>query len=296
VFFIKNDPVSVQNQKKQQILGLRYYFQISFYFSIMLYIAENLKFLRKDKKLTQAQLSEKIGVKRSVLGAYEEGRAEPKYNTLLVIADHFKVSIDDLLLKNLANGGTSRKDYTGTQLRILPITVNPDTDRELVPLVPIKAQAGYTKGYGDAEYIGNLPQFALPFPELARESTYRLFQTEGDSMLPIPGGAYVITEYLSDWTRVRSDECYVVLTRDDGMVFKRVINRLENDGHLLLKSDNPAYSSYIIKADDLLEIWKVLGYISFELPDPGVGMPGINELRSAINAIQQDLSQLKTKP
>jgi len=261
----------------------------------MIYVAENLRFLRKSKKLTQAQLSEKLGLKRSVLGAYEEGRAEPKYNTLIIFSDFFKVGIDDLLLKKLEAGGISPKDLTGIQLRILPITINPDTDQEMVPLVPIKAQAGYTKGYGDAEYIGNLPQFALPFPELSRESTYRLFQTEGDSMLPIPSDAYVITEYLSDWTRVRSDECYVVLTRDDGMVFKRVINHLESEGELLLKSDNPAYNPYAVKADELLEIWKVLGYISFALPQPGEGLLGLNDIRNAISTLQNDLTALKTK-
>lgn len=261
----------------------------------MIYVAENLRFLRKSKKLTQAQLSEFLGLKRSVIGAYEEGRAEPKYQTLVVLADYFKVNVEDLLLKKLEDGGKRPKDFTGIQLRILPITINPDTDQEMVPLVPVKAQAGYTKGYGDAEYIGNLPQFALPFPELSRESTYRLFQTEGDSMLPIPGGAYVITEYLSDWTRVRSDECYVVLTRDDGMVFKRVINRLESDAELLLKSDNPAYNPYSVKADELLEIWKVLGYISFALPQPGEGLLGLNDIRNAISSMQNELTILQSK-
>lgn len=261
----------------------------------MIHVAENLRFLRKSKKLTQAQLSEFLGLKRSVIGAYEEGRAEPKYQTLVVLADYFKVNVEDLLLKKIEDGGRRPKDITGIQLRILPITINPDTDQEMVPLVPVKAQAGYTKGYGDAEYIGNLPQFALPFPELSRESTYRLFQTEGDSMLPIPGGAYVITEYLSDWTRVRSDECYVVLTRDDGMVFKRVINRLESDAELLLKSDNPAYNPYSVKADELLEIWKVLGYISFALPQPGEGLLGLNDIRNAISSMQNELTILQAK-
>ena len=41
----------------------------------MTLISNNIKVLRKKAGFTQEQLSAKIGIKRSVLGAYEEGRA-----------------------------------------------------------------------------------------------------------------------------------------------------------------------------------------------------------------------------
>jgi transcriptional regulator with XRE-family HTH domain len=260
--------------------------------SKMSLLSSNLRHLRKKKGLTQAQLAEKIGIKRSALGAYEEGRAEPKLTTLQAFAEFFELNIDDIFRVDLTRNRPAPPDIKGNKLRVLSVTVD-QNENEQIPLVPIKAAAGYAGGYGDAEYIGNLPQFSMPFPELAREKTYRIFQTEGDSMLPVPGGAYVITEYLSDWSAVRSDECYVVLTRDGGMVFKRVINRLDSDEELLLKSDNPAYQPYTVKADNLLEIWKVLGFVSFDLPDPHANSTGINELRQAIGAIKKDLSALK---
>lgn len=258
----------------------------------MTLLAKNLKHLRKKKGHTQAQLAEKIGIKRSALGAYEEGRAEPKLTTLLAFSEYFEIRLDDIINVDLTRNRPAPPDYKGSKLRVLTIAVDKENN-ESIPLVPVKAAAGYANGYGDAEYIGNLPQFSLPFPELSKEKTYRIFQTEGDSMLPVPEGAYVITEYLSDWTSVRSDDCYVVLTRDDGMVFKRVINRLEESEELLLKSDNPAYEPYTVKADNLLEIWKVLGFVSFGLPDPHAGQAGIQELRQAIGALKKDLSTLK---
>jgi len=260
----------------------------------MTLLATNLKHLRKKKSLTQAQLAEKIGVKRSALGAYEEARAEPKLATLYAFANFFELRLDDLIRVDLTRNRPAPPDLKGSQLRVLAVTVSKDDDQERIPLVPVKASAGYANGYGDAEFIGNLPQFSMPFPELSQNKTYRIFQTEGDSMLPVPDGSYVITEYMTDWTQVRSDDCYVVLTRNDGMVFKRVINRLDSDEELLLKSDNPAYKPFSIKADDLLEIWKVLGYMSFSLPDPQSGQEGILELRQAIGAIKSDLKSLKT--
>jgi len=260
----------------------------------MIRLAQNLRYLRKKSGFTQAQLADKLGVKRSALGAYEEDRAEPKYATLSAIAGYFNVSVDALLFRDIENGGVIPADTGGKGLRILPVTVN-DAGEETIPLVPARAQAGYTRGYGDAEYIGNLPQFSMPFPNLARDRTYRIFQTQGDSMLPVPENAYVITEYESDWTRVRSDECYVVLTMDDGIVFERVINHLESDGTLILKSDNPLYEPYSVHADQLLEIWKVLGYISFSLPEPGTEPKGLQEIRESLGEIKKDLRVLLRK-
>lgn len=256
-------------------------------------LADNIKHLRKKRDLTQAQLAQQIGIKRAALGAYEEGRAEPRITTLIALADFFGLKIEDLLQGDLTRNRPNQPDLKGSRLRVLPVTVG-DDDRERIPLVPVKAVAGYTSGYGDAEYIGNLPQFSMPFPELAREKTYRIFQTEGDSMLPVPGGSYVITEYLSDWTRVISDDCYIILTREDGMVFKRVINRLDSHEELILKSDNPAFSPYTVRADELLEIWKVLGYVSFKLPDPNEAQLGLQELRQAIGSLKKDLHSLKS--
>jgi transcriptional regulator with XRE-family HTH domain len=56
----------------------------------MNYVKNNLKFLRKKEALTQEQLATKIGVKRAMIGAYEEGRAEPRLHTLQHLAAYFR--------------------------------------------------------------------------------------------------------------------------------------------------------------------------------------------------------------
>ena len=55
----------------------------------MVNLNENIRFLRKKKGWTQDKFSKKIGIKRSLVGAYEEGRADPRLNNLLKIADIF---------------------------------------------------------------------------------------------------------------------------------------------------------------------------------------------------------------
>lgn len=51
--------------------------------------------------MTQARFAELFDLKRTALGAYEEGRAEAKLNTLIKIADYFNISLDQLVRKEI---------------------------------------------------------------------------------------------------------------------------------------------------------------------------------------------------
>lgn len=112
-----------------------------------------------------------------MIGAYEEGRAEPRLHTLQHLAAYFQVRLDDFVNRDLSGSSSIPKaDVSGAQLRILPVIVDGTDEKELGTLVPVKASAGYLSGYGDADYIGALPRFSMPFPELPQDRTYRVFQ------------------------------------------------------------------------------------------------------------------------
>ena len=239
------------------------------YICHMTYLNSNIKHLRKLKGYTQAVLAEKIGLKRSLVGAYEEGRAEPKITTIQKLSALFQTSIDALIDMDISLGMGAMTDLTGRALRVLPIVVTPD-EQERISVVPVKAKAGYAASYADPEFVGTLPQFSLPLEELYADQTARLFQISGDSMLPIPSGSYIIASYVEDWYSIKSGQCYVVVTRDQGVVYKRVTNQLDRDV-LILNSDNPIYKPYEIKPQDIAEVWHAAGFISFELPEKGDG-------------------------
>ncbi len=67
----------------------------------MSYIGKNIRKIRMSKKLTQTEFAELFDLKRTAVGSYEEGRAEPKIDTLIKIADYFNLTIDQLLRKEL---------------------------------------------------------------------------------------------------------------------------------------------------------------------------------------------------
>ena len=60
---------------------------------------KNLRYLRKLRGLTQEEFANKLHIKRSLLGAYEEERAEPRIDVLELVGELFKLSLDELLLQ-----------------------------------------------------------------------------------------------------------------------------------------------------------------------------------------------------
>ena len=67
----------------------------------MSYIGKNIRKIRHVKKLTQTAFAELFDIKRASIGAYEEGRAEPKVDTISSIANYFSISLDKFINKEL---------------------------------------------------------------------------------------------------------------------------------------------------------------------------------------------------
>lgn len=58
---------------------------------------KNLKELREKKGLSQLQLAMKLGLNQNTISRYESGQREADYQTLIMLADFFDVSIDYLI-------------------------------------------------------------------------------------------------------------------------------------------------------------------------------------------------------
>jgi hypothetical protein len=113
-------------------------------------------------------------------------------------------------------------------------------------------------------------------------------------MKPIPEGSYIITEYMQDWRHIKDNHCYILITKDDGIVYKRVLNRIDQE-ELVLKSDNPEYKPYSIGIEQLAEVWKAVGYISLELPDANGDPLSVNQVMHALIKLQQEVTDIKQK-
>jgi transcriptional regulator with XRE-family HTH domain len=261
----------------------------------MVNLNENMRSLRKRLKLTQDQFAAKLDIKRSLLGAYEEGRAEPKLELLQKIAEVFHVTVDDLIGKDLsvAGGEASLTASAGGGRPKEIVVVTADlTGKDNIELVPIKAAAGYLNGYADAEYVKELPRFQLP---ILKQGTYRAFEISGDSMLPLLPGTIVIGEHVEDIRSIKSGKTYVLVSQREGVVYKRVFNYLEDSGKLFLVSDNRHYSPYQINGDEVMEAWAAKAYISVQFPDVESKKDvSVEELAGVVLDLQKEIFQLKS--
>jgi len=172
-------------------------------------------------------------------------------------------------------------------LRVLALTVDKEQN-ENIELVPQKAAAGYLNGYADPEYLEELPKFRLPM--LGSGGTYRAFEIAGDSMLPIASGTVIVGRYVDDWMSLKDGTPCIVVSSREGIVFKRVFNRLKDAAMLALHSDNPIYSPYEIDVEEVVEIWEAKAYISSTFP---IADLSLSRLASIVLDLQQQVSTLK---
>ena len=242
---------------------------------------QNLKYLRKLRGWTQQEFADKLRIKRSLLGAYEEERAKPHLDVLETICDIFKLTMDEILRKDLSD---NKGNYLAKRRAMKLTGGRPD-----IPFVPVKAAAGYLNGYGDPEYIDELNTFTLP---MLSGGNYRAFEITGDSMLPTPSGSIIVGEKVENLDDIKNNNTYIVVSKSEGIVYKRIEknNRIKNK--LTLISDNPAYQTYNINADDVVEMWQASVVIS------RAGSQhrwDINQLANIVTNLHQQVSTLKKK-
>jgi transcriptional regulator with XRE-family HTH domain len=264
-----------------------------------MYFGPNIKFLRKRRERTQDDVAAALGMKRSTLSGYENGIAQPPMEVLIHLSNYFNIAVDTLIRVELGKLPESQmrqveRGYDvflkGSNLRVLATTVNAENE-ENIELVSEKAKAGYANGFADPEYISILPTFRLPF--LSKQKKYRTFQVSGDSMLPIENGSWVTGVFIQDWTTIRDKDAYIILTTDDGIVFKVVENRLGSEGKLVLHSLNPAYEPYEIAATAIREIWQFVHFISPTIPENND--VSSQNLITMVKQIRKDVRAIQTK-
>lgn len=242
---------------------------------------QNLKYLRKLRGWTQEEFAMKLKIKRSLLGAYEEERADPRIEVLEVAGDLFKLSLDDLLRKDL----NENKGGFLAKRRALKMAAASNE----IQMVPVKAAAGYLAGYADPEFLDELNTFTLP---MLAPGNYRAFEIVGDSMLPTQSGSVIVGEKVENLESVRSNDTYIVVSRNEGIVYKRLMKNNKLKNKITLISDNTAYQPYNVNSEDVIELWKAQMILSKANVQQRWD---VNQLASMVSNLQEQVSSLKKK-
>lgn len=219
-------------------------------------ITKNLIYLRKKNKLSQKDLADAMGLPRTTLGDYERGKTEPNLNMLIQLAEYFDVTIDDLIRSDLSH--QDLEILRNKDLRVLAISVDRDNNGN-IELVNSRAEAGYLQSFSNPEYIRELPK--IYFPNMP-DGTYRGFEITGDSMLPVEPGSIIISTYVEQLSHIKDNKTYIIISKNEGLVYKRVKN-IPEKRMLFLQSDNEIYLPYEMPYEEIAEIWQYYAHLSF---------------------------------
>jgi transcriptional regulator with XRE-family HTH domain len=226
-------------------------------------IGKNIRKIRVIKQLSQASFAQIFNLARPSVGAYEEGRAEPKIDTVVQIAQYFGISTDALLTKELTinelyrfdalkNKKTSNETDSGSLSKkdIFQNTVG----------VFIRDHIEYINDHLKSDYIDSLPRYH--FPGIASFSA-RLFEIEGDSMSfenkGIHQGDMVLCEFKLDrMDSFQADLLYVLVLQN-----RLILRRFKPGTHLLtFTCDSPEYPTEEYQSNQILEAWQVMAVLT----------------------------------
>lgn len=288
------------------------------------FLGINLATLRKYKKLQQAQMLELTGISRATWSDYERGKTEPDTKTLIKLAELFGVTLDTLLkidlsqnsdnvhLNKLIDAGKKGQNVHGKvhasvhlndhnsdsptllvvekrrKEQTVPIIVTVDSrGQENVLFVPVKARAGYLLGFGDPNFIETLSAYRIPG---LNHGTFRIFEVEGHSMFNTLHDKDKVICRWDSIQNVKDDRVYVLVTKNDGILVKRLINR-HSEGVMICKSDNNykgEYPAIVLNIDHIQEVWYVTDRWTKQLPSPG-------EIYKRIIDLEADMILMKDK-
>lgn len=249
-------------------------------------IGKNIKKIRGVKGLNQSDFADLFDLKRASIGAYEEGRAEPKLATILEIANYFGISVDELLKKDLSvndlyHFDIFRKDLIkGAKHNLRPSKLPPS-----LVSVPLISQALMLDYLADRKSLSQMAQLNLP---LAKGFDYRAFELGDNSMLEqgvgLGAGDIVIAFKDSSFnlTKAEHGKLYLFETTKDWK-----LRRLSsvNKELLGLSAMSRDYYQEEIHLTAIVDLWQVERVITKNISSVGALQEQIDGLRGEISKL-----------
>ena len=225
-------------------------------------IGKNIRKIRTVKKLSQAAFAELFNLARPSVGAYEEERAEPKIETVILIANHFGISIDSLLTKELTINELYKFDLHANEL-IRAKQGHKPKEKSIFKsvFIPAAHQMDYLVQLNNKDFIAKMPEIVLPGFDIKSMRAFELTTDEmHDQQQGMVNGDIVIGKLVhgQDYQKVKVGKIYFVVTSKE-----IIIRRVEKVGeNLTLKADNSNVPLKVVAMQEIIEMWEAEGYVT----------------------------------
>lgn len=252
-------------------------------------ISERILQLIEYIKLSPNRFAQSLGYERSqTIYDIINGKSSPSFDFFNRFCNsEFSESINiQWLLTGKGKMVVDRKPETIGVFAPKVITMD-QTGKDNIVMVPTKARAGYLSGYGDPKFLAELPSYHMPG---LGPGMWRDFEVSGLSMYPtINDKDHVIGKYVESIEEIKDNRVYVIVS-EEGVIVKRILNRVEADGVLICKSDNKMHHpNIVLPAEEVKEVWDAKVLITRHLEDPNALYQQVGDLEARMTLLEEAL-------
>ncbi len=242
--------------------------------------------------ISQAEFAGMFNLARPSVGAYEEGRSEPKIDMIIVMASHFKISIDILLTRDLTVNEIFNLDQLNKKLDSVHLSDH-NTEVESIesakyktPLLRLSQYLDYIVGFKNADFIHQLEHIQLP---MAYDENVRAFEMNGSEMEYHQQGLHhgdVLIGYNHSIDNLNDSVGNVFCVVHKEQIFTRRLSEV-NETQVSFESDDPHYQRIDLEKGDIFQLWKITEVISKYITKPSLLEERIMKLEKEMESIKK---------
>ncbi len=234
-------------------------------------MAYNLRGIRELYNLTQGELAVILDLTREMVNKMEKDRIRQSKSTQLKVKMFLEAKKSEESSQDISFLGKAASQPNRVLLPYMEQRREQKKEHAplMVPLIGIKAQAGYVKGFEQTDYMDSLEKYSLPPGVNPTGALWSYFEVDGDSMEPtLYAGDILLASMLpyEDWDDIKNFCMYVILTHEQLMV-KRVF-RKSADMWVLLSDNDELYPQVLMPVAKIKQVWTFRRHIRSRVPQP----------------------------
>ena len=250
------------------------------------FVGENIKKIRQAKKLSQADLSKLFDLARASVGAYEEGRSEPKIETLIAMANFFGISIDALLTRKLTIAEIFKFNRVNEKLdKVHQLKGRSGKKVPVVKLVRADQYLDFLVQRSNSDFIDSMDEVGLPTSRMTADIAIEM---NGGEMALEDRGVHhgdVLFGREAAVKNLKKNLGQIVVCATDSQFCVSRLKAVEKQ-LAILSPDNNSYPEQEMSLEEMTGCWEIVGIYSDKMPKP-------MQMEDRLLRIEEELMKLK---
>ena len=219
-------------------------------------IGKNIKKIRSLKKLNQSNFADLFKLSRASIGSYEEGRAEPKIDKIIEIANYFSINLNTLLKKELTVNEISGFKLTDSKM------VSGNDNNLIKKQKEEQNRIIYINSKSSNDFINHLENNSpwkgktIELPPSINSETSIAFEHNDNAMSINNEGidmSDIVFAELIDINIIFNNYTYIVITKESIYLRKVIVK----DNNIILNAVNLNFQPIIINKEDIIAFYKI---------------------------------------